>query len=116
MASENANKVLSYIQRIFNTGPYGDPPLKIKISKIGLRLALSWAKLGLEPKFHDPGTFGGFGKREHTNRQDSCFINIDLCSTQPIQELRVFIIQSNAFSVNKVIILNRCGQEYTYFL
>ena len=63
VALENANKLLSNIQRIFNTGPYGDPPLKIKISKIGLRLALSWAKLGLEPKFHDPGSFGGFGKR-----------------------------------------------------
>ena len=24
---------------------------------------LSWPKLGLEPKFHDPGTFGGVGKR-----------------------------------------------------
>ena len=38
--------------------------VKIKISKIGLRHVLSWPKLGLEPKFHDPGTFGGFGKRE----------------------------------------------------
>ena len=52
----------------FNTGPYGVPPLKIKISKIGLRSDLSWPKLGLEPKFHDPGTFGGFGKREQTNK------------------------------------------------
>jgi hypothetical protein len=25
VALENANKVLSDIQRIFNTGPYGDP-------------------------------------------------------------------------------------------
>ena len=66
---ENANKVFSNIQRIFNTGPYGDPPLKIKISKIGLRHVLSWSKLGLEPKFHDPGTFGGFGKRGHTDTQ-----------------------------------------------
>ena len=49
---------------IFNTGPYGDPPLKIKISKIGLRHVLSWPKLGLEPKFHESGTFGGFGNRE----------------------------------------------------
>merc|ERR1712154_733189 len=48
-----------------NTGPYGDPPLKIKISKIGLRHVLSWPKVGLEPKFHDPGTFGGFGNREN---------------------------------------------------
>ena len=39
------------------------PPLKWKISKIGLRHVLSWSKLGLDPKFHDPGTFGGFGKR-----------------------------------------------------
>ena len=32
-----------------------------------------------EPKFHDPGTFGGFGKRGHTHRhkKDSCFISID---------------------------------------
>ena len=22
---------------------------------------------GIKPKFHDPGTFGGFGKREHTD-------------------------------------------------
>ena len=68
VALENADKVLSNIQRIFNTGPYGDPPLKIKISKIGLRHVLSWPKLGLEPKFHDPGTFGGFGKRGQTHR------------------------------------------------
>ena len=69
VALENAAKHLSDIQRIFNTGPYGDPPLKIKISKIGLRLALSWAKLGLEPKFHESGTFGGFGNREQTHTQ-----------------------------------------------
>ena len=66
VALENANKVLSDIQRIFNTGPYGDPPLKIKILKIGLRSDLKWPKLGLEPKFHDPGTFGGFGKCEQS--------------------------------------------------
>ena len=52
------------------------PPLKIKISKIGLRHVSSWPKL--VPKFHDPGTFGGFGKRGQTHRQDSCFISIDL--------------------------------------
>ena len=56
-----------------NSGPYdGDPPLKIKISKIGLRHVLSWSKLGLEPNF------GGFGKRGQTHIQDSCFISIDL--------------------------------------
>ena len=63
VALENADKHLSDIQRIFNTGPYGDPPLKIKISKIGLRHVLSWPKLGLEPKVHESGTFDGFGKR-----------------------------------------------------
>ena len=41
-------------------------PLKIKISKIGLRHVLSWPKLGLEPKCHESGTFGGFGKREQS--------------------------------------------------
>ena len=51
---------------IFNTGPYGDPSLKIKISKIGLRHVLSWPELGLAPKFHESGTFGGFGKREQS--------------------------------------------------
>ena len=39
------------------------PPLKIKIPKIGFRHVLSWPKLGLESKFHESGTFGGFGKR-----------------------------------------------------
>ena len=77
------------ISRIFNTGPYGDPPLKIKISKIGLRSDLSWPKLGLEPKFHDPGTFGGFGKREQTHTQDSCFISIDISNANVINERRV---------------------------
>ena len=82
MALEDADNYVSDIQRIFYTGPYGDPPLKIKISKIGLRHVLSWPKLGLEPKFHEPGTFGGFGKSEQTDRQtdtqDSCFISIDI--------------------------------------
>ena len=43
---------------------------KIKISKIRLRHVLSWPKPGLEPKFHDPGTFGGVGKHGQTDRQD----------------------------------------------
>ena len=52
------------------TRPYGGlPPLKIKISKIGIRHVLSWPKLGLQPKLQDPGTFGGFGKRYHTDTQ-----------------------------------------------
>ena len=54
--------------------------VKIKIFKIGLRSDLSWPKVGLEPKFYEPGTFGGFGNREHTDTQtDSCFISIDTC-------------------------------------
>ena len=96
MALENADKVLSNIQQIFNTGPYGDPPLKIKISKIGLRHVLSWSKLGLEPKFHDPGTFGGFGKRGHTDRQtdrqDSCFISIDYIFVYRFQRTHTHVL------------------------
>ena len=53
-------------KHFFNTGPNGDPPLKIKISKIGLRSDLSWHKLGLEPKCHLM-TLGGFGKRAQTH-------------------------------------------------
>ena len=37
-----------------NTGPYVE---------IGLRHVLSWPKIGVEPKFHEAGGFGGFGKR-----------------------------------------------------
>ena len=36
---------------------------------IGLRPVLSCPKLGLEPKFHDHGTFDGFGKHGQTDRQ-----------------------------------------------
>ena len=34
--------------------------------KSGLVMILSWPKCRLEPKFHETGTFDGFGKREHT--------------------------------------------------
>ena len=51
----------------FNTGPYGETPLKIKILKIELRHVLSWPKLGLELKCHDPGTSDGFGKHGQTD-------------------------------------------------
>ena len=56
--------------QFFFTLDHMETPLKnqIKISKIGLSHVLSWPKLGLEPKFHEPGTFGGFGNREHTDR------------------------------------------------
>ena len=60
MALENADKVyLGFL----TLDHMGTPPLKIKISKLGLRHVLSWPKLGLEPKFHESGTFDGFGKR-----------------------------------------------------
>ena len=53
--------------------------VKIKILKIGLNHISSWPKVGLEPKFYDRGTFGGFGTRTNiqTNIHNSCFINID---------------------------------------
>ena len=44
----------------FSTLDHMGNPLKIKISKIGLRHVLSWSKLSLEPKCHDPGTFFTF--------------------------------------------------------
>ena len=50
----------------------------MKNLKIGLRHVLSWPKLGLEPKCHDPGPFDGFVKRGQTHRQNSCFISIDI--------------------------------------
>ena len=59
VALENANKVLSDIQRIFNTGPYGDPPLKIKILKSGFLHAREDQKIGPEPKFHVPRSSNG---------------------------------------------------------
>ena len=43
--------------------------VKIKISRIGLRYISSWLKLGMEAKFHEAGTFGGFEKREQSDRQ-----------------------------------------------
>ena len=73
MASEKIQS-LSDIQWIFNTGPCGE--LKIKMSKIGLRHVLSWPKLGLEPKCHDPVTFGGFRKCAQIYRK-VCFISIE---------------------------------------
>ena len=59
VALENVNKVLSDIQRIFNTVPYGDPPLKIKISKSGFLHAREDQKIGPEPKFHVPRSSNG---------------------------------------------------------
>ena len=63
VALESVNKVLSDIQRIFNTVPYGDPPtpLKIKISKSGFLHAREDQKIGPEPKYHVPRSSNGKG-------------------------------------------------------
>ena len=58
VALENVHKVYPISSGFLTL----DHPLKIKILKIGLRSDLSWPKVGLELKFHEPGTFGGFGK------------------------------------------------------
>ena len=70
VALENADKVYPGFLTLDHMGT--PPPLKIKILKIGPRHVLIWPKLFLEAKFHEPGTFGGFGKRDQTNPQDSC--------------------------------------------
>ena len=36
------------------------PKKNMKNLKIGLRHVISWPKLGLEPTFHESGTFSGF--------------------------------------------------------
>ena len=41
-------------------------PLKNQNFENRASTCLSWPKLGLEPKFHESGTFGGFGKRGQT--------------------------------------------------
>ena len=63
-------------------------------------MALSWPKLGLEPKFHDPGTFGGFGKHGHTNTQDSCFISIDQSYIEVgLCELQLIAFRNKSFEM-----------------
>ena len=57
--------------------------VKIKILKIGLRSDLSWPKVGLEPKFHEPGTFGGFGKREQTHKHTRFMFYKYRCECEP---------------------------------
>ena len=39
------------------------------MSNSSIKNVFKWPKLGLKSKFPDLGTFGGFGKREHTNTQ-----------------------------------------------
>merc|ERR1712102_197214 len=73
VALENAKKVLSDIQRIFNTGPtIWGPPLKIKILKSGFLHAREDQKIGPEPKFHVPRSSNGkdYGEK---NEKESIF-------------------------------------------
>ena len=57
----------------------------MKNSKIGLRHIPTRTKGRLEPKFHEVTTFGGFENANrqtedrNTDRQDSCFLSIDVC-------------------------------------
>ena len=64
VASENVQEVYPISSRFLTL----DPRTKIKILKIGLHHVLSWPKLGIETKFHETGTFGGFGKREQRDK------------------------------------------------
>ena len=45
--------------RNFNTKGIWQPPLKSRNLKIRLHSALSWPKIGLEPKCHEDVTSGG---------------------------------------------------------
>ena len=44
---------------IFNTGPYGEPPLKFRILKIGFPHAREDKKIGQETNFHEPSSSNG---------------------------------------------------------
>ena len=82
----------------FNTGPYGDPLKNQNFENRASTCFKLAPKLGLEPKFHESGTFDGFGKRgqsfilgplvaekkvdRHAYIQDSCFISIDMFFNQ----------------------------------
>ena len=66
VALKNVYKHLPIKSSGFLTLDHMGPPLKIQILKIGLGSDLSWPKLGLVPKCHDPETFGGFGKCEQS--------------------------------------------------
>ena len=46
-------------EQSFITGPYGDPPLKIKILKSGFLHAREDQKISPEPKFHVPRSSNG---------------------------------------------------------
>ena len=78
---ENADKVLSNIQQIFNTGPYGDPPLKIrasscfKLAKISPSEKDVWTKINpISSRFLTLDHMGTSLKNQNfQNRPSSCF-------------------------------------------
>ena len=47
---------------------------------MGLRHVLSWPKLGLEPKFYEAGTFGGFGKSAKTVKIHVLYVRFHIFS------------------------------------
>ena len=62
---------------IFNTGPYGDPPLKIL--KSGFLHAREDQKIGPEPKCHVPRSSNGKDQGEKTKRGQ--FLTLDHMGT-----------------------------------
>ena len=73
--------------------------VKIKMLKIGLRSDLSWPKVGLEPKFHDAGTFGGFGKRAQTDKRTRFmfYIYASRCSAARLRQKRAQFEQKETY-------------------
>ena len=56
----------------------------LKNQNFGLRHVLTWPKLGLEPKFHESWTIGGFGKRAQSVIQyPADFLTLDHMGNPP---------------------------------
>ena len=106
----------------FNTGPYGDPPLKIKISKIGLRHVLSWPKIGLEPKYLESGTFGGWEKRGQTHRHTRFMFykyRYDFNAQKDVKNSQLFLIFDDLWTFGAQIwphILRQTLHEWLFYL
>ena len=65
VALENANKVYPRFLTLDHMGT----PLKNQNFENGASSCIKLVPIRPRAKFHDPGTFGGFGKREQTHRQ-----------------------------------------------
>ena len=70
--------------RNFNTEGIWQPPLKSRNSKIRLHSVLSWPKIGIEPKFHEDVTSGGWDYRGQTDRQTTFLNYICRCLLQAL--------------------------------